>query len=351
MVSLLKKNFIVHRKKVLPDEIQLRFLKRFSRLLANGYSMIDALEAMKLDKQLIMITKQIIISLKHGTSIDQAFDQAHFHSSITSYFYFIKENGDVLSSIEKCVTMYENRLAYKRKFQEMIRYPLILLIIFSVLLYFVKQFVLPSFIQLFQSNALASSTITFSMVMIEYLTLLAIGISMLTFILIIIWQINKRKINIETQIKWFNYIPVYRKYLSLQTSFQLATHLSTQLKTGMSLKDILHNMSRQSKMPIIAYYASLMIVELNNGLQLTNLLSKLSLLEKELTEIFQKNINQEALEKDLDIYAEILTEELHRKMMKTITLIQPIFFILVACFIVSIYLTLMWPMFQLIKSI
>lgn len=351
MVSYLKKHLTIRRNKLLPQEIQLRFLKQLARLLENGYSIIDALEVIKWDKQLISIASEMIESLKHGETVDQAFQYAKFHHTITTYLYFVKDNGNVLSSIKKSAEMYENRLKYTKKFQDMIRYPLILLVIFSILLYFINEWVLPSFLDLFHSNPDASSIILFSMMFIDYLGKVFLVLSVILFIFIIIWHVNKQKFSIETQIKLYSAIPIYRKYLSLQISFQFAVHLSTQLKTGMSIKEILSNMSQQKKLPIIAYYSSLMTTELSNGFPITILLSQLALFEKQLTIIFQKNTDNLALERDLVAYADMLTEELHRKIMKAITLIQPIFFILVGCFVIFIYLTLMWPMMQMIRTI
>lgn len=351
MVLFLSKYFSIHRKKVLSDGIQLRFLKRLSRLLANGYSMIESLEIIKWDKQLMVTSDQIIVGLRNGVPIDQAFEQAKFHHTITAYLYFVRESGNVLSSIEKCVMMFEDRLKYKKKFQEIIRYPLMLLVIFSVLLYFIKQYVLPSFVDLFQQSTTAASTIMLSIKVIEYLTIFAVSLGTICIVVFLIWHVKKKKLSIKTQIKLYRFIPIYRSYLRVQTSFKFATHLSTQLKTGISLKEVLHNMSKQKKMPIISYYTSLMTIELNKGLQLPHLLSQLTFLDIQFTEIFQKNTNNLSLEKDLAVYAELLTEELQRKIMKAITIIQPAFFIVVACFVVFIYLTLMWPMFQLIKTI
>src|SRR5690625_4382522 len=152
MVSYLRKFLTMRRNKTLPDEIQLRFLKQLARLLENGYSIIDALEVIKWDKQLIKTASQMIESLKHGVPVDQAFEVAKFHHTITTYLYFVKDNGDVLSSIKKSIDMYESRLEYTKKFQDIIRYPLILLFIFSILLYLINEWVLPSFLDIFQSN-------------------------------------------------------------------------------------------------------------------------------------------------------------------------------------------------------
>lgn len=351
MVLFLKRHFLMVRQKKLSPELQLRFLKRLSRLLTNGYPFIASLERIQWDKQLIRTAKQIKLALKKGETIDQAFESAQFHSSITAYLYFVKDRGDIQSSIDKCIHMYEDRIHYTKKFQQIARYPLILLVIFSILLYFINQSVLPSFVELFQTSEAASSTITFSMLVIDLLGTLIIVLGSACIIVFIIWHVNKRKVRIETQMKLYNLIPVYRKILTLQTSFQFATHLSTLLDTGMSIKDILMNMSKQDRLPIIAHYSSLIIKELSKGLHIEQLLSELTFFDVQLAAIFQKNVDNEALAKDLAIYAELLTEELHRRVIQMITLIQPLFFILLACFVVFIYMTLLWPMFQLIKTI
>lgn len=350
MVLYLKKLLEIFNNRRLPSEIQLRFLKQLARLLENGYSMIDALEVLKWDKQLIIAADQMIESLKHGISIDEAFERAKFHHTITTYLYFVKDNGDVLLSIKKGTEMFENRLKYMKKFQDMIRYPMILFFIFSILLYFINGWVLPSFLDIFQSNASASTMIIFTIMVIDYLVKVLLVFITLLIVICLIMIANKRKIPIQKQIKLYNVIPIYRKFLTLQTSFQFSIHLSTQLKTGMSIKEILAHMSQQKKLPIIAYYTSLMMTELSNGYPLSNLLSQLSFFENQLTLIFQKNSDNLALERDLAAYADMLTDELDRKTMKAITLIQPVFLILVGCFIIFIYLALMWPMMQMIRT-
>src|SRR5699024_3362014 len=222
MVLYLKKLFKMSKKKLLPPDIQLRFLKQLTRLLENGYSIIDALGVLKWDKQLIATADQMIESLKLGMSFDQAFEGAKFHHIITTYLYFVKDNGDILSSIKKCTEMFENSLKYKKKFQDMIQYPLILFFIFSILLHFINIIVLPSFLDIFQSNESASSMVYFSIRFIDYLVKIFIFFLLFFFVFYLIWLVNKWKVPIQTQIKLYRAIPVYRKFLTLQTSFQFA---------------------------------------------------------------------------------------------------------------------------------
>lgn len=102
MVLFLKKLTVNRKKKILPQDIQLRFLSRLSRLLGDGYPLIESLEIIKWDKQMIKPATEVIRSLKAGELIDQAFERARFHPTITSYLYFSRVNGDFQASIDKC---------------------------------------------------------------------------------------------------------------------------------------------------------------------------------------------------------------------------------------------------------
>src|SRR5699024_4597175 len=116
-------------------------------------------------------------------------------------------------------------------------------------------------------------------------------------------------------------------------------------------KDTLQNMSKQTKLPIVSYYTSLIMNQLANGFLIVHLLDNLTFIDKQLANVFHNNTNAETLAKDLAVYAEFLNEDMERKIMRIITMIQPIFFVFLACFIILVYVTLMWPMFQLIQSV
>lgn len=342
---------ILKRKSKLSKDIQLRFLNRLNRLLSNGYPLLEALEMFSWDRQLKLPASIVMNELKKGSSPDIAFELAGFHQTITTYLYFVKANGDLPGSIKKCIEMFEYQVNTTKRFQQVLRYPVILFIVFSILLYFINQTVLPSFTDLFQSNEQVSGTITISLAVIDLLsTLLFIAIGLLT-VSLLIWHFTKHKMPINKQIRVYKAIPVYRNIIKIQTSFFFATHFSTLLKAGLPYKEILTFMATQKKLPIIAYYSNQMINDLNKGIHITHLISHFIFLDQQLTSIFQKNANTQELEKDLIMYAQILLEDIENKTIRIITYVQPIFFIILASFVIFIYVTLMWPMFELIKTI
>lgn len=352
MVSFLKKFIKTHYfHKALQEDVQLTFLKRLHRLLDNGYSLIGALEVIKWDKKLANVSEQIIQLLMEGYVIDEAFEKANFHPTIIAYLYFVRINGNLIASIEKCTNMFEQRIKYIKKFSRVIRYPIVLFIVFIFLLIFLKQSVLPLFSDLFQSSTESSRTVLFSIIFIDFISTTFIIVIFLIGIATFIWHFYKRHMSIEEQIAIYNKIPIYRAFLKIQTSYYFATHMSMFLEAGMPIKEILENMSGQQKLPIISHYASLMLEQLQNGVYIDHLLQNLPLLEEQLATLFQKHHNIDSLKKDLTAYAEFLADTLKQKITRAISYIQPAFFITLACFIIFIYLTLMWPMFQLIQTV
>ncbi|MCF3941760.1 type II secretion system F family protein [Oceanobacillus alkalisoli] len=340
----------LNKQRKIPETIQIRFLKRLERFLINGYSLQDALEATAWDKDLASISLYFLEKLKEGIRLDTIFEQAGFHPSISSFLYFINANSDLKEAVGKCLELVEHHFQNVRKFKQIIRYPLFLLLIFSVVLFFINHRVLPAFQSLFTSSPETQTTINLLKWLMDLIQFSAIFIIVLSILFTIIWRYVRPRISMEEQLKVIERIPFYRYYLRLQTSLQLSTHFSSLLKAGLSLKEILAELARQNRLPIISYYATLLTNNLERGYHISNLLEELPLIEKQLAAIFQKNTTIPVLEKDLTLYSDMLLDEMERMMIRVITSIQPVFYTVLGVFIVFIYLSMMLPMFQLMNS-
>lgn len=338
-------------KRKLPEESQLHFLKRLVRLLKNGYPLIEALEVIQWDESMEHIAKKMIDHLKSGFHLDEVFENVHFHHSIVTYLYFVRVNGDLITSIDKAILMFEHRITYLKKFRQIIRYPLLLLFIFIILVSFIKKSILPSFNQLFESNASSSKTVHLSIQIIDYVSsFIVISIIVLSCIGLLFYFLKKH-IPIEFQIRMYDKIPFVRLFIRMQTTYFFAMHFSMLLKAGISMQEILKMMSRQNKHLILSHYALIMTNNLKQGYEISPLIIAFQMLEVQLANIFQRNSNASTLERDLTTYADLLAETINQKIMRVIMYIQPIFFAVLAGSIIFIYIILMWPMFQLIKTI
>ncbi|MBC5637199.1 type II secretion system F family protein [Ornithinibacillus sp. BX22] len=330
---------------------QLTFLKRLSRALTNGYPLLAALETLKWDKSLFHLSEDIIHHIKRGYTLDQSLEKLSFHPIITSYLFFAKEHGDLDASITKCLAIFEKRIHHLKKFTQVIRYPIILLIVFSIAFLFIQHSVVPNLLTLFQQHEQNSFIIHSAIRLSSLLYYSTILILIILFIMYWIWKQIKATIPIGLQIKIYRSTPLYRNYLTLNTSFLFATHVESLLKTGLPIKDVLTILSKQEKLPLLSYYSTQLTNGLNHGVPISQLMTELTFISPQLASIFQQNSNADTLEKDLATYSAYITEEINEKIVKFITYIQPVFFILLGLVIILIYLSLLVPMYQFIETI
>lgn len=351
-VLLLKKrllNFIT--KGQVNETVQLYFLQRMERLLTNGYSLIETLEMIAWDRKLEQFAKKMKRTLQKGKPIDVAFEQLRFHKTIVSYLYFVRYNGNLLYSIKKCKDMFSQRLHYMNKLKQTLRYPLVLSILFFFLLGFLKRSILPSFQQLFQSSHTSTKTVIISLFVIDSLTTFSILLIVCIVIVFVYWYVFRHQFPIETQVKLYEKIPFVRSIIRVHTSLHIATHVAMFLHAGLSLKQTFEQMKQQKKFVIVQYYVTQMHETLQKGISLGPLLHQLCFIDYQLAQLFQKNERIESLTKDLFAYSDYMMDYIERIVMRAIILIQPVFFTLLALFIIFIYLSLLLPMFQLIKTI
>ncbi len=131
----LHKRFSLNNQKI-TIATQLQFLHVLQRMLSKGLTLIQSLDAMKYYAELEYTSSQILKCLEAGQHLDEAMDEAGFHHSIISYLFVVREKSNISERIEQCHQLFQQHVHYMRKFQQTVRYPLILLFIFSGLLFF-----------------------------------------------------------------------------------------------------------------------------------------------------------------------------------------------------------------------
>ena len=352
LMDLLKRmNFMSHSTKQIPQSTQLYFLERLHRFLVYGYPLLEALNKMKWDPELEKLAFEFQISLNSGDSIDNTFKHLNFHKTIIYYMSFVKLNSSLIESLDKCIKMFSYRTKSIEQIKQTTKYPALLLIIFFFILILIKKFVLPSFIKIFFVDSQSSKTITYSILLIDIVSIVVIILFMGTLILYILSKIYFKKIDIVKLLRIYEKIPVYKHFLMLQSSYYFSLQMSMYLQAGLSMKQILIHLNEQEENRLIQHYSEIISNQLNSGKNIAYLLLGLPFFEDNLAHIFQNNLNTESLQRDLEAYSEFMNKRIEKIIEKAINIIQPIFFIFIALFIVFIYGSLMWPMLQLMQTI
>ncbi|MUV39650.1 ComG operon protein [Lentibacillus sp. JNUCC-1] len=349
-MALFQKLFLMKAKNRLSPPDQLRFLKRLARLMELGYPLIQALETLQADEQFRSMTIRIKLTLKNGGTLDQALVNERFPGLVTSFVFFARNGGRLVESIQKGSVLYEHQLAQQKTLRSTSRYPLILLVSFLILFFFIKRFLLPSFTQIFET-ASDSSAAQYALFVINALSYGLIGIMVCASGVFIVWRVLIPRLHIKQQLNLIRRIPGYRNYVRMQTSFNFASHVGSLLESGLPIKDVFQIIASQKQLPILSHYSVKMTRELTKGVLPSEILKQMPFIYHNLAVLFQKNVDSETLVKDLAVYAEFLTEDMHRKTIRMIAMIQPAVFLMLACFIILTYVALMAPMLDLIKTI
>ncbi|MFB1050370.1 competence type IV pilus assembly protein ComGB [Paraliobacillus sp. JSM ZJ581] len=342
---------IKHKQKRLTSSEQNHFLIRLTRLLEQDYPLIDALYAMQWNHKWKQPITQMIHTLKDGKTLDTALEEANFDTKIISFLYFASAHGDMTKALKQSVLLLEKNSLLFLKFKQAIRYPIALFLMFICLLYFIKTSVYPAFIQLFQSTTYVSTFTMSSLKSIHFFFNTLIFVILLCIIASICWFIIQTKCTIKTKITIYQHVPFIKTMIQLYNTFLFSLHLSSLLHAGLSLKDSFHILAKQMHHQIVSYYCQQILNHYATGQQMATILPTLHLLHKDIDIVFQKNSNTEDVAVDLHGYADFLLERLENKVKKTIAWIQPVFFIIIGVSIIFIYISLLYPMFQLIQTI
>ncbi|MCZ0704069.1 competence type IV pilus assembly protein ComGB [Natronobacillus azotifigens] len=353
MVSLNKWN--IRNKKKQPHPLSLLeqslFLKKLNRLLSQHYPLLEALRALQWNPKWKKTAIKMISSLKEGESFEVVLANLYFDKKIVSFVYFSLLHGNIREALQHSSELIDQQLFLIKKFEKIMRYPLVLLSIFLTLLYFVRTQVYPAFSQLFSTTTYTSVYRNVAIFIIDLIfnSLIILGLGIGLFL--IIWFLCQKKFSTVQKIALYQRTPLIRYYVRANQTFLFSLHLSSLLKAGLSLKECIQFLKKQSELPILAHYSSYILEQLEDGCNVTSALPPCTLLDPDLRIIFQSDMNQKSLIMDLRMYAEYLLESVQAKLEKAMTLIQPIFFLFIAVSIIFIYLSILIPMFQLIQHI
>jgi len=110
-------------------------------------------------------------------------------------------------------------------------------------------------------------------------------------------------------------------------------------------------MREQTFLPLLHEMATDLRSQLINGKKLSDALSIFAFFEKDLASIIAHGEYNGRLDSELQFYSKVCFERLEEKLTKLFLLIQPIIFLFIGLLIITIYMAIFLPMFQLIENI
>ncbi len=340
-----------HRKWTLEE--QAKFLHMTGELLERGYPLAEALNSIQyhLPKRHKAILTEGIQSLKSGESFYQLLQKLEFHHDLIGYVFFAEQHGNLAAAFLAGSRMMQKRVHDTAKLQKLLAYPLFLILTTLLLFFFMQKLLLPRFSSLFTSmnaeeNAFTVVVSMFSNLLPFFLFLLFV----LLFLFSLYYFFYFRNTPPLDQKRRLMKIPFASSYFRLYFTHYFSIQLSYLLGGGLSVNESLSLFEKNEQQLFYSELGREMKKELRMGEKLEDIVRQYPFFEKELSMIIQHGQKNGKLDTELAFYSYYCLQRLEDKMEKSMKIIQPALFAVIGLMIISMYLAVLLPMFQLLNG-
>lgn len=333
---------------------QAKFLKMTGELLERGYPLAEALESVifHLPKHRRKEMKEGLIFLKEGYPFYTILQKLKFDKHLTGYVYFAEQHGGLATAFLEGSKMIQNKAKDLTKLKKLFSYPLFLIATTLILFMFVQKYLLPRFSSLFSTMKLEVNVFTKLISNLDnQLPLLLMIFSVSTGLLASYHFFRFRKVPPLQQKTLLMKIPFFSNYLRLFYTHYFSTQLSYLLSGGLSVYEAFTLFEQHEEQPFYQQLGGVIKENLRKGEKLERILLQYSFFEKELAIIVKHGQENGKLPQELMFFSSHCFQQLEEKTERLMKQLQPILYSVIGILIVSMYLAVLIPMFQLLDGI
>ncbi len=337
-----------------PISKQEEFSRKVGELYANGYTIVEAINLVSLhyteaDKK---DTYNMMELLKEGHSFNEVLQRFHFHEDVLSLLYFSQKHGDLSNALIKSSTLLKRRRKLKQKLIDILRYPILLMLIVFIMLFFMNWVLVPQFVTLFEQMRVNQSW--FIQLTLKILTAAPTFITfffILILCLFLFFHLSWRTLPISKKIQLLLKTPFIRSYFIDYQTYFFAEQTSSLLHAGLSIKECLHVFENQQHHALLNLLAKQVKSELVAGKKFEEIVLSVPYLNNSLSTVVIHGQKNGKLPQQLLDYSESLLHVQQNKLETYLKRLQPILLMFVGLFIMFLYVSIFIPMLQLMGGL
>ncbi len=324
------------------------FLSNLATFMKMGYTFEDSIKLCK-DYLSNENYNKIKECLENGLGIDDIIIQLDLLKKDTSYFKFLSNKKSIVESIEKSLQIIEMKQMYKDIILKKLSYPLLLIIFLFFFSIFITFFMLPKVNILFISFNIERNLIfeiiynLFSIIPV----LMFISIFLMFYIIcVLLYSIKNKKFYIVNQ---YMKLPPINKILKLYFSLKFSIYYNEFIDQFLDNKEIIKFFCDEFNDYDIKFIFYEVLLEMNNGKDLFE-----SIISNIYLEEFFKNVIKMTTENHtqiLDRYIKMTYQKLQLMIEKFINIVVPAIYLFVAFFVISVYVSIIIPMMNIMSNI
>ncbi|WP_230497614.1 competence type IV pilus assembly protein ComGB [Pseudoneobacillus rhizosphaerae] len=323
-------------------------------LLERGYSYSDAVESLiyQMPVKRHMELRACLEQLKAGQPLHIVLATLKFQKDLIGYIYFADKHGGMLEAISEGSKLTLHKNISIEKLKKVILYPAFLFFMTNILFLFVERTLLPQYFNLYDSMGLEVNI--FTKVVSAFGTLLpwiTVFFLLSVVMLLIVYYLYFIKLPILNQRKYLLKIPFIGPVLRLIQTQYFTLQLGYLLSGGLSVHESLQLFESA---PRNLFYRDISIIingRLKRGEDLPQILMQLQFFEKELPVVVNHGQTNGRLERELLFFSKSCLNKLEERIEKGLKHMQPILYAVIAILVISMYLSIMIPMFRLLNGI
>ena len=330
------------------------FLKRIGELLARGYPIAEAIESLSLHlpRNRKEELHHCLVDLKNGISFHDVLNTLGFHKDLIGYVYFAEQHGSFAEALMEGSSLALVKENDRKKLLKLLQYPILLIFITGFLFVFVQKSLLPKFTSLFESMSLEANFFMkvlysfdeyFPKFLSIFLLLFAAGGIYYVFVF--------RKTSVLQQRSLLVRMPIAGGILKLLFTHYFSVQLSFLLSGGISVFVALLLFEKNHRQPFYSQLGMEIKQKLLTGEKLESILASFPFFEKEFPMIIKHGQENGRLEQELLFFSQHCVVNMEERIEKSLKMIQPVLYLFIGFLVVSMYLAILLPMFQLMEGI
>ncbi len=340
-------------KKALSLVEQARLLKILGELIQKGYPLLQAIEFLSIQfptsyRNTILKAKQLLIN---GHSFIEFAKTLRLHPDVIVYLYFAEKHGDLSFALREGSFMLLKKIQHRAYLRKVMGYPICLLLFLLFILIIFQMFIIPQYEMLFSTFQTDHHSFSFIYLQIikrlPFIICLLFGIGLILFFA---YFVSLKKLNPIRQMEKLIRVPLFRQFLLTTNTYEFSMQLSVLIHAGFSIAEALKIMQNNDSRTFIKTKSKILYDQIRNGEVLQRILMNDKTFHQDLTFVIDHGMNNSTLAIELGDYADYLKTSLEENFHRSLQLIQPIIFIIIASSILSIYVAILFPMFQLMNS-
>lgn len=329
-------------------------LHRMSTLLNEGYTFADSIEMLiPYHTADVAYWRQAVQEkLRNGSNVVDILQSFSVPKHYLIAIQIAEESGKLANALQTISVQLEFNSKMRKKVFNLLSYPILLIIILTSLFFAFRTYFLPNITEIINSRTTneSSSSLSLSLFFLHLPDILFSLCALIICIALLI-VIYIRRQGVQMRLNLLLKIPLINYFFKLQLTNQLSKTIGDLLVGGFSLQQAFNILQNQQLNKTLAYVSVELERQVIYGESFSSAVSSLSWFAPKFEEFIKHGEKSGYLGRELLIYCEMLDEKLQSIIKRLVSIVQPVFFVIIALCIIAAYLSILLPMYELIEII